>query len=77
MKLKITLPDGRTATAEGTKWASADSRLATYCTIATAEEAASYLPHPFLEASKRLAAKLGGTLEILGAAPSSKPGTIH
>jgi hypothetical protein len=77
MKLTITLPDGRTATVDGTKWSSADPRLATYCTIATATEAASYLPHPFLESAKRLAAELGGTLEIEGAASEPKEGEIH
>jgi len=77
MKLTITLPDGRTATVDGTAWQSADPRLATYCTIATATEAASYLPHPFLESAKRLASRLGGTLEIAGAVNEPKAGGLH
>lgn len=77
MKLTIRLPDGKTATADGTKWESADPRLAVYCTIATAGEAASYLPHPFLEAAKRLAAELGGELEIIGSVTGGKPGEIN
>ena len=74
MKLTIKLPDGRTATIERDKWESADPRLAVYCTISTAGEARSYLPHPFLEAAKRLAAKLGGKLEIEGAIVEEKTG---
>ena len=76
MKLTIKLPDGRTATIERDKWES-DPRLAVYCTVATAGEARPYLPHPYLEAAKGVAAQLGTELEIEGAAPASKPGTIH
>jgi len=69
MKLILKLPDGRTAGIDHTeqKWRSADPRLAVFCTIATAGEAASCLPHPFLEASRSLAARLGAELEIVGA----------
>ena len=77
MKLTITLADGRKAWTERGTWSSADPGFATYCTIYTSKEAASYLPHPFLESAKRLAAQLGGTLEIAGAVTEPKPGGIH
>lgn len=77
MKLTITLKDGRKAWTERGDWSSTDPGFATYCTIFTSREAASYLPHPFLESAKRLAAELGGTLEIEGAVNSGKPGDIH
>ncbi len=79
MKLILKLPDGTSASIDQAdqKWASADPRLAVFCTICTAGEAASYLPHPFLDAARKLAEKLGAELEIVGAVNGGKPETIH
>lgn len=77
MTLILRLPDGRTATSENRTWKSTDPRLATYCTVATAGEAANYLPHPFLEAAQRLAVALGAELEIVGKAENSPLGMIR
>lgn len=78
MKLTITLSDGRTAQAERGTWSSTDPGLATYCTISTAKEAAAnHLSLAFLESAKRLATKLGGTLEVEGAIVNFKRDAVH
>ncbi len=77
VKLTITLPSGVKAWTERGKWYSTDAGFANYCTVFCTLESASCLPHPHLEAAKKIAGKLGGTLSVDGQPPGDGAGDIH
>jgi hypothetical protein len=78
MKLILTFPTGQVATIdEGDTWQCDDKNVERFLNILNEMEGGQgYLPHPYLEVAKMVAARRNAKLEFEGE-PAGEPGAIH